>query len=504
MPEPVVVRRPTGDRPPEAHLYYGHDCREALRELPSSSVHCVVTSPPYWGLRAYDSEPSVWGGDAACPHRWEDASVVRKGSTNGREDLGSTLVSAGAEKTLGPGLENDHGETEQYRVDRSESCTLCGAWRGHLGLEPTPWMYVEHIIEVFREVWRVLRDDGTLWLNLGDSYTANRVKQVSPTKWKNLPQGQSSRVPEGLRPKNLVMIPHRVAIALQEDGWNVRSNIVWSKGNPMPEAVKDRPTTSHEYIFLLTKNPHDYYYDHVAIMEPWADERMGAAGGNNWETPERLSIGGKRRPQEAPNQPGRNRRSVWPINTKPYPGAHFAVFPPELPRLCIQAGTSLGCCSSCGSPWRRVVEKGPPAPEPAHRDPGKRLEIGQPGNVGAGNMGFRASKLSGKEINAWKARHPDKTVGWEPTCSCSPHDMTPCTVLDPFSGSGTTGFVALREARDYIGIDASATYLGLATARIRDQEPLGMADVADDGGGLFDFLSVANPSDDAPPDPTLE
>jgi DNA modification methylase len=146
------------------------DCREVLRTLEPESVHMVCTSPPYWGLRNYQVPPSIWGGDEDCEHEWLAEITLRKGSTNGRSDLGSTPVSVDAEKTLAPGRQNDHGETKQYRSDASGFCSHCGAWRGAHGLEPDYHLFVENEVRIFREVWRVLRADGTLWLNLGDSY----------------------------------------------------------------------------------------------------------------------------------------------------------------------------------------------------------------------------------------------------------------------------------------------------------------------------------------------
>src|SRR5688572_10431046 len=164
----------------------------------------------------------------------------------------------------------------------------------------------------------------------------------------------------------------------------------------------------------------------------------------------------------------RNARSVWTIATQPYPEAHFATFPPQLAERCILAGTSeRGACAKCGAPIERIVEKGPPPPEPAHRNPPKRLQPHQAGNVGAGNMGFRASRLSGIEMAEWKAAHPDVTVGWAPSCSCNA-GVVPCTVLDPFAGSGTTGDVAIRNGRDAVLIELNPEYAKLAERRCAD------------------------------------
>jgi len=206
-----------------------------------------------------------------------------------------------------------------------------------LGRESTPEEYVENMVAVFREVRRVLRDDGVLWLNLGDTYAGSgRGPSGHNGVVKNQVRrqgfvGTRGRVPPGFKRKDLVGIPWRVAFALQASGWWLRSDIIWHKVNPVPESVKDRCTRTHEYVFMLTKSA-KYFYDAEAVKEQ-------SAG------------------QEQPG-PMRNRRDVWTIATKPCPGAHFATMPPKLAELCIKAGTSSrGCCPECGAPWERVLEK---------------------------------------------------------------------------------------------------------------------------------------------------
>lgn len=235
---------------------------------------------------------------------------------------------------------------------------------GQIGLESSPQEYVDRLVEIFREVKRVLRDDGTLWLNLGDSYAANRSYQVTPTKWKSLDFGQSNaqKVPEGLKPKDLVGIPWMAAFALRSDGWYLRSDIIWAKPNPMPESVKDRCTRSHEYIFMLSKSA-KYYYDSAAIAEesvsgdkrkPYGPGQVDSRGNGHdrgggklrksdkqsegsrtyagfndrWDTAEEEGLIGKTR----------NKRDVWFVAPKPFPEAHFATFPPKLIEPCILAG----------------------------------------------------------------------------------------------------------------------------------------------------------------------
>lgn len=299
-------------------------CLELLRAMPAESVRCCVTSPPYWGLRDYGT--ATWdGGSDACEHK---GPPMQSGK--------STLVGNGhgAGKPLSPTL-------QEQRQPGRDVCR-CGARRvdQQLGLERTPEEYVARLVDVFREVRRVLTDDGTLWLNLGDSYAA-RSYQVSPTKWEKLPQGQGSEVPFGLKPKDLVGIPWRVAFALQADGWWLRQDIIWAKPNPMPESVTDRCTKAHEYVFLLSKSAR-YYYDAAAIAWAKPDKHCSASAAD----PKLRTKAGMFKLQQKWQENGPpatvNARSVWTIATQPFLGAHFAVMPEALVEPCILAGSKPG------------------------------------------------------------------------------------------------------------------------------------------------------------------
>lgn len=308
------------------------DVRQRLAELPDCSVQTCVTSPPYWGLRDYGHD-------------------------------------------------------------------------GQIGLEQTPDEYVAQLLDVFREVRRVLADDGTLWLNLGDSYASGEVGRhdgYNPTRaggsGTNKPFGtrQQVRLQTGLKPKDLVGIPWRVALALQADGWWLRQDIIWAKPNPMPESVTDRCTKAHEYVFLLTKSDR-YFYDADPIRQPLSAatisrDRAPRGRSQNGGGSAKSLAGYAYTPElgnMTSNAKGANRRSVWTIPTKPYAGAHFAVMPEALAEPCILAGS-------------------------------------RPGDL----------------------------------------------VLDPFTGSGTVGVVALRHDRDFIGTELNPEYAALAEARIYDDGPL--------------------------------
>lgn len=252
-----------------ATLYVG-DVRACLRRLSDESVHTVVTSPPYWGLRRYETPPQVWGGDAEyCEHDDE-------------EDPGHNWMPLGRRHKGGPQGKGGQRVNRDVSAQNAaqdfptgETCVRCGAWRGELGLEPSPALYVAHVVEVFREVRRVLRDDGTLWLNMGDGYTdSGRGSDVGSTlqgSRQSQAECRKVRVREnaatGLQPKNLLGMPWRVALALQDDGWYLRQDNIWHKRNAMPESVGDRTTRAHEYVFHFAKSEY-YFYDGQAIAEP--------------------------------------------------------------------------------------------------------------------------------------------------------------------------------------------------------------------------------------------
>ena len=212
---------------------------------------------------------------------------------------------------------------------------------GQIGLEETPNQYVAKLVEVFREVRRVLRDDGTLWLNLGDSYAGNCSRtSTGRAGMGNEREGIFTRSGEGLKPKDLIGIPWRVAFALQADGWYLRQDIIWHKPNPMPESVTDRCTKSHEYIFLLSKSK-NYYYDHEAVKENAREHVGNVLENRDSGTGIARGLNGQadRQGNFAPVGNGRNKRSVWTVTTKPYSGAHFATFPPDLIEPCVLAGS---------------------------------------------------------------------------------------------------------------------------------------------------------------------
>lgn len=428
-------------------LWQGH-VMDVLRRLADASIHCCVTSPPYWGLRDYGT--GTWrNGDPACNHKKV-------------QDTGAAVATS----TLGGGKATTGHQQEGYR----EKCALCGAVRvdKQIGLETTPEEYVQRMVEVFREVRRVLHPTGSLWLNLGDSYASGgRGTSEHHTEKMGQKTGAAQalgpkRAPEGLKSKDLVGIPWRVAFALQADGWWLRVDCIWSKPNPMPESVTDRPTKSHEYMFLLAKSER-YFYDAEACAEP-AQTWKGAAGTFKRNNSKRQQVipgqlyGTHRPDRDDTLQTGkRNRRSVWTIPTEPYPEAHFAVFPEALVEPCVLAGTSAkGACSICGAPWERVIE---------------RAQCGQRNT----NFGPQRQQLHREGASHDLYAPPAQTTGWRPTCKCGlpEFENVPCTVLDPFAGSGTALAVAKRLGRHAVGIELNPDYCQLATKRLeQDVLPL--------------------------------
>jgi DNA modification methylase len=285
-----------------------------------------------------------------------------------------------------------------------------------LGAEASPHEYVERLVAVFEQVRRVLRDDGVLWLNLGDSYAASTGTRYTGNANFGTSAARASvqgnaprRVPRGLKEKDLIGVPWRVALALQDAGWWLRKDIIWEKPNPTPEAVRDRPTSSHEHLFMLTKAA-SYFYDVDGYREPAVSDRPS---GNGYANPERVhsEVGRQRR-----NYPlrtwevadTRQLRDVWRIPTQPFPGAHFAVFPPELPRRCILLGTSPRACDACRAPYSRLVER-------------TRMLDGEP--FAGGSWNGDESKRDGHRVSAqgvghWRFTTDTRTLGWQPTCAC--------------------------------------------------------------------------------------
>lgn len=379
--------------PPVWEILEG-DVREQLARLPECQFQTAITSFPYWKLRRY------------MPEGHPDAAL-------------------------------------------------------EIGGEATFAKWVETCVEVLDAVKRVLRKDGTLWLNLGDSYNTNEHgssgsrlnKGRMPTYKKGTGRGRV----RGLKHKDLIGQPWALAFAAREAGWWLRSEIIWAKPNPLPESVNDRPTKSHEHVFLLTRSER-YFYDADAVREPHAEKtlthRGGGTCGNARAIGEEGVASGKWADIPRVVDPrGRNLRDVWTIPTEAAPegSEHFASFPRALVEPCVLAGTSeRGACIECAAPWRRVK-----------------------GEASGGSIGQSwhphedDDRLGNAKAKPSKGYKPAPTIGWEPSCKCGNDETLPCVVLDPFSGTGRTGEVALKFGRSYVGIELNPKSAAFSREHLR-------------------------------------
>ena len=534
------------------------DCAELMQGFPENSIDLVVTSPPYWGLRDYGEETvKVWGGTPECEHEWgESLPAAKSGHKNiGFAERSQQNYSGGGHKIVTIAEKHCPSEAGQF-------CSKCGAWCGSLGLEPHPQLFIDHLVEICREIKRVLKPSGTFWLNLGDSYASMKGKCYNPgggatslpqDAFKELTREQNpNRMLKSdggwLQPKQLLMIPARVAIALQHDGWILRNDIIWHKPNHMPSSVKDRLTCAYEHVFLFAK-ARRYYFDLDAIRQPQSAstiqritqpnvmnqpggdkqrELRGEGGGNasrsadmvkslarnyeDWYFSERdkkswhdhehdktmgfgqqkrgfkvkniphprgknpgdiweidaANTGSRNKPPYKQNNPhlaritegreaghskGKNPGDLWRIPTTPFPGAHFAVFPPALIEPIIKAGSPRWICSKCGKPRERIVEKIRYIEHPQREGRNvKAVQFSKEENkyVSGGTLGLIAQ---------------EETVGLS-DCGCEA-DWVGGIVLDPFAGSGTALRVARKLGRGFIGIEINPEYAEMCERRVR-------------------------------------
>ena len=434
--------------------------------MPSKSIHAVIFSPPYWALRNYgDGLVSVWGGDEGCEHDWGEE--INLGPCN---EHGDSSIFKG----------KDYGDAQAAAGggNRGRFCKKCDAWEGQLGLEPKFDMYVANMVRVCAEVKRILRDDGSLWLNIGDTYSGGggSVGHKSDTKNCGSKTSEYGAVDtssitkvEDIQDKCKLLIPHRVAIALISDGWILRNDVVWYKPSRMPESVKDRLTKSFEFFFHFVKKK-KYHYDLDAIRVPhkcYDGGESGSVGPVAKGTQDEFINANKKTSVAHPN--GKNPGDVFEVNTASFPGKHFAVFPPELLEIPVKACVPQKVCAKCGKPYERIVEKHKVDLENGAL---KKMGVDEDGNYdgeGKEDESGMAENPSDVKRNILKSFGFQKDfVGWNKKCKCDTEETKPGIVLDPFMGSGTTGEVAENFSRRWIGIDISSEYAKMAMERINE------------------------------------
>lgn len=476
--------------------------------IPDKSVHSLICSPPYFGLRKYAGDQGIeWptveyspmaglapirvqGCEPGCDHEWADGKTVNVGRRDA-DTRNTWQYQAGIRPNIYQASSGGDTQTTQGAY-----CIHCGGWRGGLGLEVSIEAFIGHLILCLREWHRILRDDGTCWVNLGSSYNGSGgIGNIDGKQGTN--KGSLDKRPtriNGLKPKDLILVMDRFANAAQADGWYIRSRPPWIKRNSMPESVTDRPSTSHEEWVMLAKSE-NYFWDIEAIKMP-AKEWTGRAAtfARNGAVSEHVLPGQTAavhradRTDTIDTSTGRNRRTgdwyyesldiaiseietwlnhakqvrktggllldvdgdpaAFLVNPRPYKEAHFATFPQQMIEPIIRGATSAhGVCAKCGAPWRRVVERTQYRPEIV---PNGYRNVDE-------SRGDKTRKISGKEYNE---QVQSKTTGWEPTCTCNCDEVTPAVVCDPFVGSGTSIRAAMKLGRNAIGVDISDEYLG--------------------------------------------
>jgi len=502
------------------------DALEHLKTFPDESIDCVVTSPPYWATRDYgESNEVVWGGDKNCEHDFdlkEGKDPMDRGGHGDRDSENSITAT-----------------WEMRKGIKSGFCVKCGAWKGQLGLEPTFDLYIKHLADIFSEVKRILKKTGTVWINLGDSYSGNMGKRAGWTdnklgfeKQEAIDKGVAltdNKFEYSLPQKCLSLIPFRFVIEMCNRGWICRNVLIWHKPNCMPSSVRDRFTVDFEYIFFFSKSK-KYFFERQ--FEKYSEETiprmLRGMNENKWtmgangQTPHNLSqprpnitkvmppIGGKKHvegkenlnPTYSGNRPewneyGRNKRAVWKIPTHPFGEgvcmncghfakpkskqekkgyfggedkskrvcegcgeilvtSHFAIFPEELIETPIKAGCPEFICIKCGKPKKVVYKE-------------NRINT-RPGlNTGTKKSGTKEDPnkpLHNSDLSKYRQQIIREKTLHKPTCNCNT-EFTSGIILDPFFGAGTTGLVALKQNKKFIGIEINPEYVKIAQKRLK-------------------------------------
>jgi site-specific DNA-methyltransferase (adenine-specific) len=489
-------------------IYQGNSL-EVLKKLPDESVNCVMTSPPYWALRDYGTEGMIWDGDKNCEHDFE---IKQRQLHSGTIDLNKTVHSA----LVRGGLKTDWKTSDGF-------CSKCNAWKGSLGLEPTFDLYIKHLCDIFDEVQRVLRKDGTCWVNMGDSYYGSgkgigtdidKSKEVyqMPSGWERPSReafkqagikgkclicnkecygdfcsreclnkkGNDFRSQNRILPdKCLCNIPNRFAIEMCNRGWILRNTIIWHKPNCMPSSVKDRFTVDFEYIFFSTKNKKYFFetqYDPLSLSYANDKRPMGVLRQSMYPNSKYVKYGmvqlnmGRELIKGNPNigqqqnhsgnitsqTKGKNKRTVWSICPKGFKEAHFAIYPEALCETPLKSGCPEFVCNKCGEPREKIIEKGELSCSREIREDTLNMIPGR----------NKLSRLNSKRMESLPKRELGLT-----DCGCN-MGFSSGIVLDPFFGAGTTGLVALKQGKKFIGIELNKKYIRIANKRLKPYLPI--------------------------------
>lgn len=513
---------------------------EILPQLPAESVNCITCSPPYWGLRDYGIEPVIWDGDKNCKHKWMESKIAGDIRFRGENSI------VGSERNLNiypikhrpnetnPGKEGWYKDKGGLSKNPSQSsfCSLCGAWCGSLGLEPTFELYIKHLCDIFDEVKRVLRKDGTCFVNIGDTYASSPVgnftgggkefigRDMSGIKTSR----QIDKTGLGVPTKSLCLIPQRFAIEMVNRGWILRNTIIWHKPNCMPSSAKDRYTVDFEYVYFFTKNNKAIFWTNEKTLNCVGKQPEGIKGieGIDWRwgvdskgKPKKISLwtghdywfeqqfeehltkeyrpdgivrnrifnynsklnkmrGYKtKKPIEEVQSPqhhggnieygtnGRNKRAVWTISTKPFPEAHFAVFPETLIEPIIQAGCPRYVCKKCGLPRMRIYESN----KNYHYI---RTDTGKLRNKALTDKRGKSALPSGREYGKRykEAYNREYTFKDYTDCGCNA-GFESGVILDPFMGAGTTALVARKQGKRFLGIELKEEYIEMSIERLK-------------------------------------
>ena len=385
---------------------YSGSCLEVLKTFPDESIDTCITSPPYWGLRDYGTEGQIWGGDSDCEHDFTSSTRKLHSGSWGEKDNA---------------LPHQKNATILNWEVEDKICNKCGAWKGELGLEPTPEMFISNLCDIFDEIKRVLRPHGSCWVNLGDSYcrNPNSQDQTGKTGIKTMKYNYNFRHKKKFgsiyKAKSLVQIPSRFSIEMTNRGWILRNEIIWHKPSCLPASVQDRYTVNYEKMFFFTKNPKYYFKQQIE------------------ETKDLLQ---------------RNKRTVWSVNTASFKGAHFATYPPELLESPIDATCPRFVDKITKKPREIVIEK-------------KSMERHE---LPKDSPNYRPARYDGKYSQGQRYAMYNE-IGYDD--GRDDDEFEPGVVLDPFFGSGTTAQVAMSQDKDWVGIELNPEYEKISEKRLK-------------------------------------